>query len=176
MSVPDGMEVESQGETEAAAETVTTTAIVPFVGPAWEPASRQAIRWSRVLIGYETRVSKLRVATLWFSTLGGAYSALGDARQSHSLKALQLAQIQLRLATALGDDGLAARCRLFVAWSKIQAGDLVAAATIVAREERRALPTGSRPDPQLLQMCAAAQQKINLKRLAMQAPLAIEPA
>jgi hypothetical protein len=55
MSVPDGMEVVSQGETEAAAaaaaETVTTTAIVPFVGPAWEPASRQAIRWSRVLIG-----------------------------------------------------------------------------------------------------------------------------
>lgn len=43
-------------------------------------STHQALAWSRVLGGYESRVSRLRVATLWFSTLGGAYSALGDVK------------------------------------------------------------------------------------------------
>eukprot|EP00035_Acanthoeca_spectabilis_P038799 m.56319 g.56319 ORF g.56319 m.56319 type:complete len:201 (+) comp9297_c0_seq1:92-694(+) len=140
----------------------------------WRAISTQFLRWSCVLARYDLRISQLRVASLWFSTLGGAYSALGDTRISYSRKALELAALQLRLGTTLGDDTLVSKCRLYIAWSQIQGGNFTEAEKVVAREERRALPTGSRPDPQVIQMCIAARLKIERNRAALRRqPLAI---
>lgn len=50
----------------------------------------------------------------------GVSHAIIFGRISYSRKALELAALQLRLGTTLGDDTLVSKCRLYIAWSQIQ--------------------------------------------------------
>jgi hypothetical protein len=102
---------------------------------------------------------RLSEISLWISTLGGAYSALGDASLERAAEAERLAIRQYRVARALGDPGLAARCQLFVAWSWMQRGDYGNAEA--AFDALMADTRSSRPqDEKFLQMCASAKHKL----------------
>lgn len=59
----------------------------------------------------------------WLSTLGGAFSALGEDFNEFSIKAgLLAAEKQFKLALLLGDQRLLAKCYLFVSLSLCQLG------------------------------------------------------
>ena len=81
------------------------------------------LRWGDKVLALAERHKVLTVTSLMLSTLGGAYSALGDISIARSLQAEVLAHYQYRVAIGLGDVGLAKRCQFFVAWSVIQRRD-----------------------------------------------------
>ncbi|XP_031833906.1 uncharacterized protein LOC116427558 [Nomia melanderi] len=63
-------------------------------------------------------------AMSWLSTLGGAFSALGEEFQHCAEIAGKISVKQLELAMRLGDPHLVARCKLYAALSLIQQGQL----------------------------------------------------
>ena len=63
-------------------------------------------------------------AMSWLSTLGGAFSALGDEFQHCAEIAGKISVKQFELALRLGDPLLVARCQLYAALSLIQQGHL----------------------------------------------------
>lgn len=102
-----------------------------FVAPA--AALAPAVAWSRRLLPLVSQLLLFRQTSLWISTLGGAYSALAssgvDAGRAVPLNQCQAAQRaeslawqQCRLALAIGDKSLVARCIVFVAISAMQQG------------------------------------------------------
>lgn len=56
----------------------------------------------------------------WLSTLGGAFSALGDYFERSSEIAGKISMQQLRLAARSGDPGIVSRCLLYFSISLIQ--------------------------------------------------------
>ena len=60
----------------------------------------------------------------WLSTLGGAFSNLGEKKPEFALKAGRNARKQLVVGLSSGDISLVARCQLFIAHSLIQLGQL----------------------------------------------------
>ena len=117
-----------------------------------------AVQWSDITMAALQRHIRLGTISLWISTLGGAYSALGDHSPLHAAEAELLAIKQYRVAIALGDPSLAGRCKLFVAWSYSQRGAYAAAEMAIASLERETIHRGS--DEKLLHMCAAARIKM----------------
>jgi len=67
----------------------------------------------------------------WLSTLGGAFSNLGEKRPEFALKAGRNAGKQLVVGLSSGDVSLVARCQLFIAHSLIQLGHLRSAVMLV---------------------------------------------
>ena len=112
--------------------------------------------WGWRLSRLAGRVALLTSLALWVSTLGGAYSALGDARPGFAARAQQLALQQLALARALGDAALAARCRIFVAYAAMQLGDHRRASAILRAERRRLAPR----DDRTYRVLAAAERQL----------------
>ena len=66
-----------------------------------------------------------------------------------------LAQTQARIAEKLGDDILAAQCRLYSAEALIQLGARARAAAIIARERAR-----WRSTPAVLDLCRALEARL----------------
>ncbi|KAK9500447.1 hypothetical protein O3M35_001708 [Rhynocoris fuscipes] len=91
-------------------------------------------------------------AMAWFSTLGGAFSALGDTFEYCAIMAGKISQQQFLLALRLGDPNLVARCKLYMALSLIQqrkfslAKKLIKSQCIIAKKEYER-------DKRLLTMC-----------------------
>ncbi|XP_054169085.1 uncharacterized protein LOC128966261 [Oppia nitens] len=56
----------------------------------------------------------------WLSTLGGAYSSLGEYDVNCAIKAGQISVSQLRLAGLTGDPNLVAKCGIFMVYSLCQ--------------------------------------------------------
>ena len=83
---------------------------------------RQDCVWSSRLQSCLARVVQLRGISAWVSTLGGAFSALGDIRPAHAQRAKVLACQHYHIARRLGDSGLAERCLFFVALATLQQG------------------------------------------------------
>ncbi|XP_001601679.2 uncharacterized protein LOC100117440 [Nasonia vitripennis] len=63
-------------------------------------------------------------AMSWLSTLGGAFSALGDQFNHCAQVAGKISVQQFRLSVRLGDPQLVARCKLYAALSLLQQGYL----------------------------------------------------
>ncbi|CAH0549279.1 unnamed protein product [Brassicogethes aeneus] len=63
---------------------------------------------------------ELEHALSWLSTLGGAFSALGDYYSNCADIAGRISSHQLKLAFKLGDPNIAARCNLYYSLSLIQ--------------------------------------------------------
>uniref|UniRef100_A0A182J4F0 Uncharacterized protein n=1 Tax=Anopheles atroparvus TaxID=41427 RepID=A0A182J4F0_ANOAO len=95
----------------------------------------------------------------WLSTLGGAFSALGDYQQACAETAGKISIHQMKLAFRLGDPALVARCQLYLAISLIQKAEFAAAKQIVQRVYRS---EKKKPDPEtrLLNMCQGIWAKL----------------
>lgn len=98
-------------------------------------------------------------ALSWFSTLGGAFSALGDYFTNCAEIAGKISVNQLRLALRLGDPLVAARCRLYFSLSLIQQKRFKLARYIVFEEFWRTKNT-TLGDDRLVKMCKGIWSKL----------------
>lgn len=71
----------------------------------------------RVLIWEQLEIDHMMS---WLSTLGGAFSALGDYFETKADIAGKISMQQMKLAVRLGDPGIISRCLLFLSISLIQ--------------------------------------------------------
>ncbi|CAH2052499.1 unnamed protein product, partial [Iphiclides podalirius] len=111
-----------------------------------------------------TRI-EIENAFSWLSTLGGAYSALGDYFEHCAEEAGKISMRQYKLSRLLGDDGLAARSRLYSAIAHAQKQRLKLARHIVRNIAAFARRTR---DVRLNRMCQGVWAK--LKYLRTQKP------
>ncbi|XP_017770695.1 PREDICTED: uncharacterized protein F58A4.6 [Nicrophorus vespilloides] len=100
-------------------------------------------------------------ALSWLSTLGGAFSALGDYFVDRAKTAGKISLHQLQLALKVGDPLIAARCRLYFSLSLIQQGKYKVAKDIVMYEYDNA-KHGT--DVRLVRMCKGIWSKLSYER------------
>ncbi|XP_071448392.1 uncharacterized protein [Hetaerina americana] len=103
----------------------------------------------------------LSVTMSWLSTLGGAFSALGDARTDCAGVAARISVHQFKIAIRLGDLQTVARCKLYLALSLIQRGKLKIARKIIYEQYQFAKgePEEVR-DIRLIRMCQGMWAKL----------------
>ncbi|CAH2229446.1 jg20840 [Pararge aegeria aegeria] len=118
--------------------------------------------WSRV---------EIENAFSWLSTLGGAYSALGDYFEHCAEEAGRISMRQYRLSRMLGDDSLAARSRLYSALAFAQKGNLKVARHIVRNIAAFARETH---DKRLNRMCQGVWAKLKYLRAVKNTPAKLE--
>ncbi|XP_023345295.1 uncharacterized protein LOC111714423 isoform X2 [Eurytemora carolleeae] len=87
---------------------------------------------------------ELEDALHWLSTLGGAFSNLGEHRQEFAVRAGENAMKQLAVAMKFGDKTVIAKCWLFVAMSSMQQGKYSTSATIIKRVFKQTKAKGMR--------------------------------
>ncbi|XP_049537215.1 uncharacterized protein F58A4.6 [Anopheles darlingi] len=115
--------------------------------------------WSSRAVRMLWELNELNEMMAWLSTLGGAFSALGDYQLACADVAGQISMHQMKLAFRLGDPSLVARCRLYLAISLIQKCEFSAAKHIVQtvyRNEKRQ----AEPEIRLLKMCQGIWAKL----------------
>lgn len=98
-------------------------------------------------------------AMAWLSTLGGAFSALGDSIEKCATIAGKISVRQLQLALRLGDPFLVARCKLYMALSFIQRHKFKQAKQIV-RAQYAIATQGTLKDNKLRSMCLGIWAKL----------------
>lgn len=108
--------------------------------------------WSRI---------EIENAFSWLSTLGGAYSALGDTFQYCAEEAGRIAIRQYKLSCMLGDKSLAARSKVYTALSHSQKGNLKIARHIIRNVAAFARESN---DVRLLRMCQGVWAKLKYLR------------
>ncbi|CAG9559018.1 unnamed protein product [Danaus chrysippus] len=91
-----------------------------------EPPDREVIDyvWNDKMLHLIWMRVEIENAFSWLSTLGGAYSALGDYFEHCAEEAGRISIRQYKLSKMLGDEGLAARSRLYSALAYAQKGQL----------------------------------------------------
>ncbi|XP_076344863.1 uncharacterized protein LOC143244314 isoform X1 [Tachypleus tridentatus] len=94
-------------------------------------------------------------AMAWLSTLGGAYSALGDQFQYCAIEAGRISMQQLKVALRLGEPLLICRCRIFIAMSLLQLGYLKDTKHIIWSQYKFAKSAYGQKDFRLSNMCKA---------------------
>ncbi|XP_058822923.1 uncharacterized protein F58A4.6 [Topomyia yanbarensis] len=96
----------------------------------------------------------------WLSTLGGAFSALGDYKLACADIAGKISMQQMKLAMRLGEPSLIARCRLFTAIAMTQKYNFAGAKQIV-QQVYRAEKRKSELDQRLMKMCLGIWSKLS---------------
>lgn len=107
--------------------------------------------------------SELDNAMSWLSTLGGAYSALGDHFSHCAQMAGKISIQQFQLALRLGDPSTVARCKLYIALSLIQTNKFKLAQRIIETQYHLAMDCAC-PDIRLIRMCRGIWSKLRYER------------
>ncbi|CAI4228861.1 unnamed protein product [Auanema sp. JU1783] len=79
-------------------------------------------KWEIRILSYFKKMLEMERVLWCLSTLGGAYSAMGDYDKDYAETAAQISKNQLALALEIGDIALVARCHLYLALSDAQRG------------------------------------------------------
>lgn len=139
----------------------TPVKIPPCVIVKLIPAKQELLdyRWNERMTTLATERRELECAMYWLSTLGGAFSALGDEFQHCAVMAGRISVGQLWLALRLGDALTVARCKLFLALSLMQQGRLRAARQLVMQQYVVAKSV-KEVDPRLSRMCQGVWAKL----------------
>lgn len=102
---------------------------------------------------------ELEHALSWLSTLGGAFSALGDYYANCAETAGRISFNQFRLAMRLQDPAVMTRCRLYLGLSLVQRREFQTARRIIRYEYDRAKSVNV-VDERLLKMCKGIWSKL----------------
>jgi hypothetical protein len=157
------VEYRARGGDEARGETLLRLS--------WEADSNWSLRLLVVLL----RCARLRMLMAWCSTLGGAHSQLGESLAEHAARAGVLSLRQLALATDMEDPLLAAKCKIFAAYSLLQRGKLKSASKIIKQQYHYATGEAVTRDEKLVCMCRAAWARLRtLQHRRGPEPLVIE--
>lgn len=110
------------------------------------------LKWANMIDTMVVERRELDNSFSWMSTLGGAYSALGDYIPNFAVIAGRISIRQLELSLRLGDTPVVIRCCLYYALSLIQQGKLRDARQVVQTQYRKAkhLPI---EDRKLINIC-----------------------
>ncbi|CAG9768060.1 unnamed protein product [Ceutorhynchus assimilis] len=98
-------------------------------------------------------------ALSWLSTLGGAFSALGDYFENCAETAGKISFHQLKLAMRIDDPNIQSRCRLYLSLSLIQKKKYRLASRIV-RTEFQLARNQTVVDSRLVKMCKGIWSKL----------------
>lgn len=93
----------------------------------------------------------------WLSTLGGAFSALGDYFDDRANIAGKISIHQMKLAVRSGDPGVVSRCLLYLSIAYIQKHRFKAARFIISSQYQFAKQT---EDNRLTKMCLGIWSKL----------------
>ncbi|XP_018564490.1 uncharacterized protein F58A4.6 [Anoplophora glabripennis] len=115
--------------------------------------------WNDIVYVMVRERCELDHALSWLSTLGGAFSALGDYFPLCADTAGKISIHQLKLALRMGDPNTAARCRLYLSLSLIQKKKFRYAERIIYREYQLARKA-TVIDSRLLNMCRGIWSKL----------------
>ncbi|EDV19535.1 uncharacterized protein TRIADDRAFT_62014 [Trichoplax adhaerens] len=118
------------------------------------------IQWSKRLLPHLNTTERLNDAMAILSTLGGAYSALGDQLDHFSLKAQRISLRQLYVAKALGDPTLISKSKLYLALSLMQQRRFTRAERIIRQQYRFATSNPLCSDYKLIDICRACWSKL----------------
>ncbi|GFU34261.1 uncharacterized protein NPIL_31981 [Nephila pilipes] len=121
---------------------------------------------------------ELENAMAWLSTLGGAFSALGDYFTDYAEKAGLISVQQFRLALRLGDPLTICRCKIYLTMSLLQKGYYARAKKIIRELYKFSIsPEGSK-DFRLKNMCIAVwnrlKYEISLKAISSRSHAQLE--
>lgn len=122
------------------------------------PKQKVDYAWTYRIGGQMVKKMLLEEAFAWFSTLGGAYSSLGDHFSSFAEQAGKIAMKQLKIANEEGDPILASKAKLFFAQSLMQRGYVIESGRIIKAQTifaKRMIV----PDSKLLTMCRALRKR-----------------
>lgn len=108
---------------------------------------------SRLVNGILWEAIELDDALHWLSTLGGAYSNLGEHSQSFAVRAGQNAWNQMRIALRSQDPTVILKCWLFVAMSLMQLQKLRRSKQIIRNVLQFNRKRGQFEDPKVNNMC-----------------------
>lgn len=122
------------------------------------PKQKVDYAWTYRIGGQMVKKMLLEEAFAWFSTLGGAYSSLGDHFSSFAEQAGKIAMKQLKIANEEGDPILACKAKLFFAQSLMQRGYIIESGRIIKAQTIFAKRM-TVPDSKLLTMCRALRKR-----------------
>ncbi|XP_063992205.1 uncharacterized protein F58A4.6 [Diachasmimorpha longicaudata] len=114
-------------------------------------------KWSQRVTQMALERREIDYAFSWLSTLGGAFSAMGDHFTHCAQIAGKISIQQFKLALRLGDPLLVARCKLFAALSLIQQNKLKIPKQIIPEIYNYAVEN---KDKQLKKMCQGIWAKL----------------
>ncbi|KAL7289009.1 hypothetical protein TKK_0016966 [Trichogramma kaykai] len=113
--------------------------------------------WNKRMTRLVIQKHDLDVAMSWLSTLGGAFSALGDEFNHCAKVAGKISLAQFKLSLQLGDPQLVARCNLYAALSLIQQGYYKRSKQMIQKIYKFALES---KDVRLQKMCQGVWAKL----------------
>ncbi|XP_020901764.1 uncharacterized protein LOC110240299 [Exaiptasia diaphana] len=116
------------------------------------------IKWCKRLQPLVIECMLLSDLMSWLSTLGGAYSSLGEQSPICSEKAGHISKHQLFIAGRLNNPVLVAQCQVFMAMSLVQRGHLKTAIKIIRKQY--ALASNGMHDQKLIASCKAVWNRI----------------
>ncbi|XP_050443206.1 uncharacterized protein LOC126847154 [Adelges cooleyi] len=99
----------------------------------------------------------------WLSTLGGAFSSLGDKTEQCAIVAGKISLQQLQIAIKIGDPLIAARCQLYVAISLMQRGQFKTARRII-KKQYLFVKSHLVVDERLVKMCCGIWTKLRYEQ------------
>ncbi|CAF0709210.1 unnamed protein product [Brachionus calyciflorus] len=119
--------------------------------------------WTSLVNNWLNKKIRYDGYSAFFSTLGGAYSSLGEESYEHAKNAESISKKQLALAYAFNDPNAISRCKLFLAFSYIQLLKFKEA-NFILRNEYKYLSDESNKklitDGKLRVMCIAGLKKL----------------
>ncbi|KAF5272052.1 hypothetical protein FQR65_LT05034 [Abscondita terminalis] len=126
-----------------------------------QPAAKQIVdyKWNYRIEHLVRERCELEHTLSWLSTLGGAFSALGDYFANCAEMAGKISINQLKLAMMLDDPNVVARCRLYLSLSLIQQGRFKLAQRIIHYEYLKARNSVV-VDIRLINMCRGIYCKL----------------
>ncbi|XP_072934234.1 uncharacterized protein F58A4.6 [Epargyreus clarus] len=141
---------------------------VVFLKLILEPPDKEVIdySWNDKMLHLVWSRVEIENAFSWLSTLGGAYSALGDYFEHCAEEAGRISVRQYKLSQMLGDESLAARSKLYSALAYAQKGNLKLARHIVRKVAAFARST---QDKRLYRMCQGVWVKLRYMRQVQRA-------
>ncbi|XP_054280530.1 uncharacterized protein LOC128998431 [Macrosteles quadrilineatus] len=110
------------------------------------------LKWASMACHTIHELRQLQYAMSWLSTLGGAFSALGEEQEKCAKAAGVISVEQLRIALKLGDQIIISQCKLYFSLSLIQRGYCKLAKRIIL-EQYSSLKTSKVADRKTLNMC-----------------------
>lgn len=130
---------------------VTVSVVVRLVP--WKPVMDRS--WEAKIGRLVVEQLELENTMAWLSTLGGAFSALGDYCSRFAEAAGQVSVKQLKLALRIGDPVTVCRCHVYLAMSLLQRGYFRSCRRMLRQQYSFATSKEGLRDPKLLKMCQA---------------------
>ncbi|XP_054714996.1 uncharacterized protein LOC129224545 [Uloborus diversus] len=117
-------------------------------------------KWNKKIEILANEKCELENAMVWLSTLGGAFSALGDSYLNCAEKAGDISIRQLHIALRLGDPLTVCRCKIYFAMSLLQRGYYKKTKRIIRDMYNFSTKGEGSKDFRLRNMCIAVWNKL----------------